>query len=145
MSDYNRCYYMDYQQDNKIFNFEPKFPENKDRMIFCVSTHHMTPDLQKLIDKCKPDGQINTGGAGGKVLYVIEGKADCYFYPKNGCKRWDIAPCEAILKALGGTLVNKYGKSYEYPTNKDDAPCVDGVLAVVRQPILDKVIKALHE
>ena len=145
MSDYNKSYVMDYLKNDEIKELKAIYPENKDRLIFCVTYHHMTQDLQEKINKCKPDGQVNTGGSGGKVLYVIEGMADCYFYPKNGCKRWDICPLDAILNSLGGSLVNKYGKPYTYPDNKDDAACVDGVIAVTRKPILDRVIKSLNE
>lgn len=52
------------------------------------------------------------------MLYILEGKAHAYIYPSSGCKRWDTAAPEAVLRAAGGVLTDKFGKKYSY--NKDN-------------------------
>ena len=44
------------------------------------------------------------GGAGNKVLRVIEGDAHAYVFASPGTKKWDTCAPEAILVAMGGLL-----------------------------------------
>lgn len=48
------------------------------------------------------------------MLYLLEGKAHAYVYPRAGCKRWDTAGPEAVLKAAGGDLTDIRGNRYDY-------------------------------
>lgn len=52
------------------------------------------------------------------MLYLLEGKAHAYIYPSPGCKRWDTAAPEAVLRAAGGALTDRFGNKYSY--NKDN-------------------------
>ena len=46
-----------------------------------------------------------TGGAGNKVLMLLEGRGRCYIQDR-GVSRWDTCASEALLEAFGG----KFGK-----------------------------------
>lgn len=48
------------------------------------------------------------------MLYLLEGKAHAYVYPSAGCKRWDTAGPEAVLRAAGGELTDIRGNKYSY-------------------------------
>jgi 3'(2'), 5'-bisphosphate nucleotidase len=63
---------------------------------------------------------IHAGGAGYKVLCVIDGQADCYIYPRNGTKRWDTCAPEAVLRSLNGQLTDVFGQDYCYANNNSN-------------------------
>lgn len=56
------------------------------------------------------------------MLYLLEGKAHAYVYPNNGCRRWDTAGPEAVLRAVGGELTDVYGDKYLYTKNYEREP-----------------------
>ena len=55
----------------------------------------------------QPDEVLRQGGAGNKVLRVIEGDAHAYVFASPGTKKWDTCAPEAILVAMGGRLTGK--------------------------------------
>lgn len=66
---------------------------------------------------------IEAAGAGYKILTVICGLADAYVLSKNTTFKWDVCGPHAILKAMGGGIVNfskvKYGKTEEINYSED--------------------------
>lgn len=56
------------------------------------------------------------------MLYVLEGKAHAYVYPSAGCKRWDTAAPEAVLRAAGGELTDVFGNKYSYGKENEIDP-----------------------
>ena len=77
-----------------------------------------TETLMKKLGKKR----FKTGGAGNKVLNLLEGKGDCYIQDR-GLNRWDTCACEAVLEAFGGCLCRldsflEYGQlvTYTYQT-----------------------------
>lgn len=75
---------------------------------------HMTGLIQKSLQSIPNSKMIHAGGAGYKVISVIDGEADCYIYPRNGTKRWDTCAPEAIIRSLGGCLTDVFNKEYLY-------------------------------
>ena len=75
---------------------------------------HVTDILRRDLNNIPNSEIVHAGGAGYKVLYVIEGNADCYIYPRNGTKRWDTCAPEAILRSLNGQLTDVFGNEYNY-------------------------------
>uniref|UniRef100_A0A8D0L719 3'(2'),5'-bisphosphate nucleotidase 1 n=1 Tax=Sphenodon punctatus TaxID=8508 RepID=A0A8D0L719_SPHPU len=75
----------------------------------------------KLVNDCisamNPDHVVRVGGAGNKIIQLIEGKASAYVFASPGCKKWDTCAPEAILHAVGGKLTDIHGNSFQY--NKD--------------------------
>jgi len=45
------------------------------------------------LDKIGVEG-VRQGGAGNKVIRMIEGESDGYFYNHTGFAKWDTAPCD---------------------------------------------------
>ena len=66
-----------------------------------------------------PDQVVRIGGAGNKVLHVIEGHAHTYVFPSPGCKKWDTCAPEAILHSLGGKLTDILGNPLIYDVNEN--------------------------
>ena len=71
---------------------------DKSRRIICTSRSHFSPSMRGYISACNPSGFKRSGGAGGKVLMVIEGDADAYVFPSLGTKKWDT--CAPVMYLL---------------------------------------------
>ena len=79
-----------------------------------------------------PDEILRQGGAGNKVLRIIEGDAHCYLFPSPGTKKWDTCAPEAILVAMGGCLSDIHGNQIDYSPNVKH-PNSGGVLATINK------------
>jgi len=96
----------------------PTIGLDKERKKKIVTTRsHITELLRRDLNNIPNSETIHAGGAGYKVLHVIEGLADCYIYPRNGTKRWDTCAPEAILRSMNGTLTDAFGNDYCYANN----------------------------
>ncbi|XP_059136722.1 3'(2'),5'-bisphosphate nucleotidase 1 isoform X1 [Peromyscus eremicus] len=89
----------------------------------------------KLVTDCvaamNPDNVLRVGGAGNKIIQLIEGKASAYVFASPGCKKWDTCAPEVILHAVGGKLTDIHGNTLQY--NKEVKHMNSaGVLAALR-------------
>jgi len=86
----------------------------KDRLVLITTRSHSNKLVSSCLENMKPTQVERQGGAGNKVLKVMEGVADAYVFPSPGCKKWDTCAPEAILVAAGGELTDIFGKKMEY-------------------------------
>ncbi|RZC42604.1 3'(2'),5'-bisphosphate nucleotidase 1 [Asbolus verrucosus] len=113
-----------------VGGFNPQNPPSG-KLIVTTTRSHSDNTVQKALDSLNPDEIIRVGGAGHKVLMLIEGKAHAYVFASKGCKKWDTCAPEAVLVASGGKLTDMHGLPYEYGKNVQH-PNVGGVFATVR-------------
>ncbi|KAJ8357942.1 hypothetical protein AAFF_G00050210 [Aldrovandia affinis] len=96
----------------------------------------------------EPHEVIRVGGAGNKIIQLVEGKASAYVFASPGCKKWDTCGPEAILHAVGGKLTDILGKPYRYEADVKHMNS-SGVLATLRNHqyyssrVPESVLKAL--
>ncbi|CAD6993266.1 unnamed protein product [Ceratitis capitata] len=109
--------------------FKPTSPP-KGQMIITTTRSHLTPLVQQALDALSPTEVIKVGGAGYKVLQLLEGRAHAYVFASPGCKRWDTCAPEAVLEAYGGILTDLAGVHYSYAAEVDYKNRM-GVLATV--------------
>merc|ERR1712127_94081 len=109
--------------------FEQK-PLPKDKKIICTTRSHASHDVNACIEAMKPDEILRQGGAGNKVLRVIEGDAHAYVFASPGTKKWDTCAPEAVLVAMGGALTDMHGNVMAYDKNAK-VPNSGGVLATI--------------
>eukprot|EP00388_Colpodella_angusta_P009023 GDKJ01024268.1.p1 GENE.GDKJ01024268.1~~GDKJ01024268.1.p1 ORF type:complete len:375 (+),score=74.55 GDKJ01024268.1:90-1127(+) len=85
----------------------------------------LTPYMTRVMNKidgmiadidpdAKPVERLPTGGAGRKYLDVLLGKAEVFFNPRPGTKRWDSCAPEALLLAAGYSVTDSLGDSIKY-------------------------------
>ncbi|XP_058807958.1 3'(2'),5'-bisphosphate nucleotidase 1 [Phymastichus coffea] len=98
------------------------------RRVITTTRSHCDSTVQAALDALKPDEILRVGGAGYKVMLLLEGKAHAYVFASKGCKKWDTCAPEAILHAAGGCLTDLHGKKYSYNA-KVSYPNTGGVLA----------------
>ncbi|GFR21450.1 3'(2'),5'-bisphosphate nucleotidase 1 [Trichonephila clavata] len=111
-----------------------KPPESK--RIITTTRSHSNPVINSTIAAMKPDEVLKVGGAGHKVLLLIEGKAHAYVFPSKGCKKWDTCAPEALLHAFGGKLTDIYGEAIKYHATVEHLNA-RGVLATYLESVHD--------
>lgn len=80
---------------------------------------HGSEQLEQMIKLMQPDKVVRVGGAGYKILTVIDKKSDLYAYPTKGTKKWDTCAPEAILAYCGGYLTDFSGTLIDYANTVD--------------------------
>lgn len=127
--------------------FTPSTPPTGKRIV-TTTRSHSDCNVQAAIDSLCPDEVLRVGGAGYKVILLLEGKAHAYVFASKGCKRWDTCAPEAVLHAIGGILTDFYGEQYPYNAGTS-YPNVRGVLATapgeVHEWYLSKIPSAVKE
>uniref|UniRef100_A0A8C4VKQ1 3'(2'),5'-bisphosphate nucleotidase 1 n=1 Tax=Gopherus evgoodei TaxID=1825980 RepID=A0A8C4VKQ1_9SAUR len=99
--------------------------------IITTTRSHSSKLVNDCISAMNPDNVVRVGGAGNKIIQLIEGKASAYVFASPGCKKWDTCAPEAILHAVGGKLTDIHGNPFHY--NKEVKHMNSaGVLATLR-------------
>eukprot|EP01036_Dinobryon_divergens_P009351 gene9351-12507_t len=90
--------------------------------------------------------RVPSGGAGNKVLMLLEGKGACYIQDR-GVSRWDTCAAQAILEAHGGTLSKlsrliDHGElsSYVYSPSATNLDFEPGVPLLTRYNAVDPAV-----
>jgi len=97
----------------KVGGFEAHPPPEGKRIV-TTTRSHSTGVVQAALKALQPDEVLPVGGAGHKVMLLLEGRAHAYVFASPGCKKWDTCAPEAILGALGGTLTDIHGTRLQY-------------------------------
>jgi len=77
-----------------------KFPPNDSG--FLTSNGKISPFISNLIDDLGYE-RVRSGGAGNKMLMLLEGKGAAYIQDR-GVSRWDTLASQAVIEAHGGVL-----------------------------------------
>ena len=67
-----------------------------------------------MIDAMQPCTYTRSGGAGNKILQVINGDSDIYVYPKAGMGTCDVCGPEALVRAQFGKVTDFEQKPFTY-------------------------------
>ncbi|GMS84565.1 hypothetical protein PENTCL1PPCAC_6740, partial [Pristionchus entomophagus] len=92
----------------------------KKEKVIVTTRSHGTATVEEALQELKRRGLSTSvervGGAGFKVLKVLEGSA-AYVFASPGCKKWDTAAPQAVLEAAGGTLTDISGRPLVYSSD----------------------------
>lgn len=102
-----------------------------DRRIVATTRSHSNKLVTSCVDAMEPHEVVRVGGAGNKIIQLIEGRASAYVFASPGCKKWDTCGPEAILHAVGGKLTDMHGNPYRYDADVKHMNSA-GVLATLR-------------
>ncbi|XP_008311696.1 3'(2'),5'-bisphosphate nucleotidase 1 isoform X2 [Cynoglossus semilaevis] len=112
------------------FGFKLQNPPD-DKRIVTTTRSHSNKLVTDCVDAMEPHEVIRVGGAGNKIIQLVEGKASAYVFASPGCKKWDTCATEALLHAVGGKLTDMHGNAYRYDANVKYMNSA-GVLATLR-------------
>ncbi|XP_041814021.1 3'(2'),5'-bisphosphate nucleotidase 1 [Chelmon rostratus] len=102
-----------------------------DRRIITTTRSHSNKVVMDCVEAMEPHEVVRVGGAGNKIIQLVEGRASAYVFASPGCKKWDTCAPEAILHAVGGKLTDIHGNAYRYDANVKHMNSA-GVLATLR-------------
>lgn len=68
--------------------FETK-PPSENGLVVTTTRSHSNELVQNALKALEPTEVKRVGGAGYKVLQLLEGDADAYVFASSGCKKWD--------------------------------------------------------
>ncbi|XP_013183386.2 3'(2'),5'-bisphosphate nucleotidase 1 isoform X2 [Amyelois transitella] len=105
-----------------------------DSLIITTTRSHSNPVVEQALQVMNASHVLRVGGAGYKVLQLLEGRASVYVFASPGCKKWDTCAPEAILSAAGGKLTDIIGNFYKYGASVSH-PNKTGVLAAVNDEL----------
>lgn len=111
-----------------VGGFTPAPPP--DSLIITTTRSHSNSLVEKALQVMNAAQILRVGGAGYKVLQLLEGKASVYVFASSGCKKWDTCAPEAVLSAAGGKLTDVLGDFYKYGS-LESRPNKTGVLAAL--------------
>lgn len=127
------------------FGVVPK-PLSNEKLIVTTTASHGNLNIEKSIAALKPDEVLKVGGAGHKVLLVIEGRAHSYVFTSSGCKRWDTSAPEAVLEAAGGRLTDAFGDRIDYSYREDnDYQNRLGMIASINEEVHSRVVRSVPD
>ncbi|XP_041969468.1 3'(2'),5'-bisphosphate nucleotidase 1 isoform X2 [Aricia agestis] len=113
-------------QEVGVGGFTPAPPP--DSLVITTTRSHSNPVVEKALQVMNASQILRVGGAGYKVLQLLEGAASVYVFASAGCKKWDTCAPEAVLRAAGGRLTDILGNCYKYGPEVGH-PNATGVLA----------------
>lgn len=125
------------------FGITPEKPPEGKRII-TTTRSHSSPEVQAALNAMDPTDIIRVGGAGHKVLLLLEGIAHAYVFASPGCKKWDTCAPEAILHAVGGCLTDVHGNAMQYHKSVKHRNS-GGVLATYDKSVHDWYLKRIPE
>ncbi len=113
--------------DNGAEGARPRVP----RLV--TTRSHGSDALRAAIARLGEVETVGVGGAGRKILMVLDGEADAYVFPSAGTKRWDTAAGEPLLEALGGYLADaETGARYVYSA-QENPHNLKGIVATIHE------------
>ncbi|RUS74163.1 hypothetical protein EGW08_018078, partial [Elysia chlorotica] len=95
------------------YGFTREVPPANQNLI-TTTRSHSDWIVTEAVNSCEPTEIVRVGGAGHKVLLLIEGKVHAYVFASKGCKKWDTCAPEAVLCAIGGNLTDMLGNQILY-------------------------------
>lgn len=110
------------------------------RKKILTSRLHFSDSMLKVIDFVKPSEVEKCGGAGSKILKILNGDAEAYIHADIGTKKWDSCAGDAILRSAGGMMTDIYGSDIDY-SSSSSAHNRTGLLATFGMGHQDFVIK----
>ncbi len=113
------------------------------RKEFCMLTSksHYSAAMEHVMGILKPDKIVHTGGAGNKILGIIQGVGDCYLFPSHGMKPWDTCAGEGLLLELGGYMADCHGERVKY----DKPYNLAGIVCARKKEVVDRILAELKD
>ncbi|XP_075982664.1 3'(2'),5'-bisphosphate nucleotidase 1 isoform X1 [Anticarsia gemmatalis] len=115
-----------------------------DSLVITTTRSHSNPLVERALQVMNATQILRVGGAGYKVLQLLEGNASIYVFASPGCKKWDTCAPEAVLSAAGGKLTDILGNFYKYGA-AESHPNKTGVLAAVNDELHSYALNRLPQ
>ena len=113
-------------------------PSSTSELRLSMTLSHPSQFMDQILKELNPKEVFRVGGAGNKILMVLESRSDVYIHPSAGTKKWDTCAGEAILRACGGHLTDIHGNDLVYDP-KGEWPNRNGIIVAANLSVLEIV------
>lgn len=130
-------------------------PADRGGLRLAISRSHYSETVERVTKHLEPSELVVAGGAGNKMLMVLENIVDAYVYPSQGTKRWDTCAGDALIQAAGGMVTDLHGHPLIYdpvspvPSTADQsgfvARCMNTCGVIVAMSGLDDIRAKIPE
>jgi 3'-phosphoadenosine 5'-phosphosulfate (PAPS) 3'-phosphatase len=76
-------------------------------------------------------------GAGNKMVYMLDQKADLYVNLVPGMKFWDMCAAEALIQSMMGIVTGADRKPLIYDNKADDFTIKQGIIVAKNKKVFD--------
>ena len=97
-----------------VRGISPRPSPNQAGLRLAVSRTHYSGTVERVTELLQASEKVIAGGAGNKMLMVLENVVDAYIYPSVGTKRWDTCAGDALIQAAGGSVTDVLGRPLVY-------------------------------
>ncbi|MCL4127941.1 UNVERIFIED_CONTAM: hypothetical protein GTU68_019301, partial [Idotea baltica] len=119
-------------------------PPPSEGCIVTTTRSHSSSTVNDAVAALNPTNVLRVGGAGHKVLLLLEGLAHAYVFASPGCKKWDTCAPQAVLEAAGGKLTDISGVDIPYQASVPHRNST-GVLAVAPGLNFNEILQKIPE
>lgn len=110
----------------------------------CGSMNKNQESMNKIFDAIRPQHISRVAGAGNKVVYMLDQKADAYINLVPGFKYWDLCAGEALIQSMMGVVSNANGKPLIYDHTKDNFTIKEGIIISKNRQVFECINERLH-
>ena len=100
--------------------------------------------MNDLINACKPINVSRVAGAGNKIVYMLDSKADYYINLVPGFKYWDMCASEALIQAKMGIVTDANSRPLIYDHTKGDFTIREGIIVAKNKKAFDVCKKRIE-
>jgi len=84
-------------------------------------------------------------GAGNKMVYMLDQKADLYVNLVPGMKFWDMCASEALIQSMMGIVVSADNKPLIYDPDLEDYTVNEGIVIAKNKKVFDTACNRIKE
>lgn len=111
----------------------------------CGSMNKNQLGMNKLFSALQPKHISRVAGAGNKVVYMLDQKADVYINLVPGFKYWDMCAGEALLQSMMGVVCDANQRPLVYDHTKKNFTIMEGIVIAKNKTVLETCQKRLLE
>jgi 3'-phosphoadenosine 5'-phosphosulfate (PAPS) 3'-phosphatase len=93
--------------------------------------------MNEVFSALKPQQIARVAGAGNKMVYMIDQKADLYLNLVPGLKMWDMCAGEALIQSMMGIVCDSDHKPLIYDHTLQDFTIKNGIFVSKNKTVFD--------
>ena len=99
--------------------------------------------MNEIFKALNPQHVARVAGAGNKMVYMLDQKADLYLNLVPGLKMWDMCAGEALIQAMMGIVCDSDHKPLIYDEDATDFTIPNGIMVCKNKTVFDLTAERL--
>lgn len=95
--------------------------------------------MNRILEALHPKHISRVAGAGNKVVYMLDQKADAYVNLVPGFKYWDLCAGEALIQSMMGVVCDANQKPIVYDHTSKNFTIQNGIVIAKNKTVIDLI------